>query len=603
MSDIDDIKGRLDVVDLISEHVKLQRSGRNFKANCPFHSEKTPSFIVDPARQSWRCFGACSTGGDIFSFIMKLEGVEFRESLHVLANKAGIILENNSSTANNEIPIKVNQLTSDFYRESLLSREGELARIYLKSRGIDQEIADIFELGFSPRSGDSLKSHLLFHDVSIEEAIEAGVLTRSQKGSVRDFFWGRLMFPIHNVLGKVIGFGARALDDAMPKYINTSATGLFDKRATLYGLHLARDPIRKSGEGVVVEGYMDVIAAHQHGFTNVVASMGTALTPEQVKNLKRLAHSFVLALDQDEAGQEATLRSLDGSWKIFNQPDSRSRRAEQFSRETVNLKVLSLPEGKDPDEFIRSENGDWRQVVSDAKPVMDYLIPAISSRFDLDSPGGKGKVIDVLAPILGAMDPFDYDRYTNQIAVEIKANLGSVKKSIQANLKKPKFYDRTNQDQYPQEPQEVDEELRSEKRDSLSDHVLAQMFAWPELFELLSDVDTDVFEKTEDKQIFAKWKEFISSGIPNEVQTNFEKELDQTLKQRYFDIRNQPLIEGYKENVKSDLKYCVARLEERYLKSYRMGMFHSGSTSETAFERKLADIDKKLREKKKDLII
>ena len=603
MSDIDDIKGRLDVVDLISEHVKLQRSGRNFKANCPFHSEKTPSFIVDPARQSWRCFGACSTGGDIFSFIMKLEGVEFRESLHVLANKAGIILENNSSTANNEIPIKVNQLTSDFYRESLLSREGELARIYLKSRGIDQEIADIFELGFSPRSGDSLKSHLLFHDVSIEEAIETGVLTRSQKGSVRDFFWGRLMFPIHNALGKVIGFGARALDDAMPKYINTSATGLFDKRATLYGLHLARDPIRKSGEGVVVEGYMDVITAHQHGFTNVVASMGTALTPEQVKNLKRLAHSFVLALDQDEAGQEATLRSLDGSWKIFNQPDSRSRRAEQFSRETVNLKVLSLPEGKDPDEFIRSENGDWRHVVSDAKPVMDYLIPAISSRFDLDSPGGKGKVIDVLAPILGAMDPFDYDRYTNQIAVEIKANLGSVKKSIQANLKKPKFYDRSNQDQYPQEPQEVDEELRSEKRDSLSDHVLAQMFAWPELFELLSDVDTDVFEKTEDKQIFAKWKEFISSGIPNEVQTNFEKELDQTLKQRYFDIRNQPLIEGYKENVKSDLKYCVARLEERYLKSYRMGMFHSGSTSETAFERKLADIDKKLREKKKDLII
>ena len=150
---------------------------------------------------------------------------------------------------------------------------------------------------------------------------------------------------------------------------------------------------------------------------------------------------------------------------------------------------------------------------------------------------------------------------------------------------------------------EVQIALLTEKRDSLSDHVLAQMFAWPELFELLSDVDTDVFEKTEDKQIFAKWKEFISSGIPNEVQTNFEKELDQTLKQRYFDIRNQPLIEGYKENVKSDLKYCVARLEERYLKSYRMGMFHSGSTSETAFERKLADIDKKLRDKRKDLIV
>ena len=600
MSNIDDIKGRLDVVDLISEHVKLQRSGRNFKANCPFHSEKTPSFIVDPARQSWRCFGACSTGGDIFSFIMKLEGIEFKESLNTLANKAGIVLENNVSTAKNEMPTKVNQMACDFFREALLGREGELARTYLKSRGIDHEIADTFELGFSPRSGDALKSHLLFHDIDIDQAVEAGVLTRSQSGTVRDFFWGRLMFPIHDMLGKVIGFGARALDDAMPKYINTSATGLFDKKATLYGLHLAKDPIRRSGEGVVVEGYMDVIAAHQYGFRNVVASMGTALTAEQVRNLKRLAYSFVLALDQDHAGQEATLRSLDGSWKIFDQPDLSRRRADQFSRESVNLKVLSLPDGKDPDEFIRSQEGDWGRVVSDAKPVMDYLIPAISSRFDLDSPGGKGKVVDVLAPILGAMDPFDYDRYANQIAVEIKANLGSVKKSIQANLKKPKFYDRSSRDQYPEE---IDNEPHNESRDALVDHVLAQMFAWPELFTLLSSANPDIFERTEDKHIYIKWKEFIASGIPDEAQANFADVLDKALKERYLNIRNQPLIEGDKENIKSDMKFCVARLEERYLKSFRADMFHADSVSGIEFETKLIDIDKKLRDKRKDLIL
>ena len=602
MSNIDDIKGSLDVVDVISEHVKLQRAGRNYKANCPFHSEKTPSFIVDPSRQSWRCFGACSTGGDIFSFVMRLDGVEFKEALSILANKAGVILQHDIPMSNKKIPAEINHMTCEFYKEALLGVDGDIARRYLKSRGIDQKTAESFDLGYSPRSGDSLKSHLLFHDIDIDQAIEAGVLVRTQSGSVRDFFWDRIMFPIHDMNGRVVGFGARGLGGAMPKYINTSATGMFDKKKTLYGLHLARDSIRTSGEGVVVEGYMDVIAAHQHGFDNVVASMGTALTPEQVVSLKRFGRSFVLALDQDQAGQEATLRSLDGAWKIFDQSNFGRRNRDPFAREIIDIKVLSLPDGKDPDEFIRSKEGDWERVVSDSVPVMDYLIPAVSARFDLDSPGGKGKVIEVLAPIFGSMDPFDYDKYTNQIAVAINANLGSVKKSIQTNLRKPRFYDRSNNDLYPQE---TNDELHVDTPDVLVDHLFVQMFAWPEFLnvEALDSVNPDIFHKTEDKHLFINWRKFISRGIEGDVQARFESTLDDYLKNRYMDIRNKPFIKGEKENIKLDFKYCMGRLEERYLKSYRSGMFYSEVVSQEDFEVKLAEIDKKIRDKKKDLMI
>ena len=208
---------------------------------------------------------------------------------------------------------------------------------------------------------DALKNHLAFHEIDFDQALKCGLLSMTDNGRVRDFFRGRLMFPIHDAKGRVCGFGARTLDGSPPKYINTSATSIFDKQSLVYGLHLAHDSIRSSNTGVIVEGYMDVIAAHEHGYRNVVASMGTALTVMQVNQLKRLAKTFVLALDQDIAGQEATLRSLESSWQVFDGRDTKQKSV--FNDNPVELKVLSLPEGKDPDEFIRNSESNWDDVV------------------------------------------------------------------------------------------------------------------------------------------------------------------------------------------------------------------------------------------------
>ncbi|MFL2803744.1 MAG: DNA primase [Dehalococcoidia bacterium] len=389
MSEVEEIKSRLDIVDLISEHVNLTQSGRNYKANCPFHSERTPSFIVDPSRQLWRCFGSCATGGDVFSFLMKVEGIEFPEALKILGERTGIEISRNSSAVLKDDYYQINEIAKNFYKSNLTSDEGQIALDYLESRGIDLKKIDSFDLGYSLIDRDSLKNHLSFHHVDFEKAIESGLLTKFDNGNVKDFFVARLMFPISDRNGRVVGFGARSLDDSMPKYINTPSSPVFDKKNILYALHLAKDSIRKKNEVVVVEGYMDVIAAHEYSFKNVVASMGTALTVEQVRQIKNLASSYVLALDQDTAGQEATLRSLQSSWGIFESLNTSKN--DFFSDYSKILKVLSIPNGKDPDEFIRSESQDWGRIVADALPLMDYLIPSLISRFDVNVPGNSQK--------------------------------------------------------------------------------------------------------------------------------------------------------------------------------------------------------------------
>ena len=434
MSEIDDIKSRLDVVEIVSEKVRLQRAGRNYKANCPFHNEKTPSFIVDPGRQSWRCFGSCGIGGDVFSFVMKTENMEFSDALRMLAQRTGVELRGYKKNESRDSYFEINKIALDFYKDSLMTDEAIVARNYLKSRGVNQQSIEDFDLGYSPRVRDSLKSHLLFHEVDLEKAVECGLINRLDDGNTRDFFWGRLMFPIFDRSGRPAGFGARSLDDSMPKYINTSATTVFDKRNTLYGFHKAREAIRDADLGVIVEGYMDVIAAHEYGYKNVVASMGTALTAEQVRQLKNLAKTFVLALDQDAAGQEATLRSLESAWQIFGDSSRRSQ-DPLFAGNPTKINVVSLPEGKDPDDFIRTHGSEWEKVVRNALPLMEYLIPVVSDRFDINSPGGKGRVVESLSPIFRLLDPFDTEKYVGMLAEQLSAT----SETVNAALKQVEF--------------------------------------------------------------------------------------------------------------------------------------------------------------------
>lgn len=282
MTVVDDIKARLDILEVVSQRVPLQRSGRSYKANCPFHQERTPSFHVFPERQSWRCFGACATGGDAINFVMRAENLEFGEALRQLAQQTGVTLPaRGSNHTRNDSAYEVNEAARAFFQRWLASAQGADARAYCESRGLDRDAVNRFEIGLSPSDGESLRIHLTSEGFSTERLAGAGVVRTGDDGFHHDLFRGRLMFPIRQAGGRLAGFGARSLDGMEPKYLNSPQGDVFDKSRLLYAMDRSREGIRREG-AVIVEGYMDAIAAHQAGFANVVASMGTALTEHQV---------------------------------------------------------------------------------------------------------------------------------------------------------------------------------------------------------------------------------------------------------------------------------------------------------------------------------
>jgi DNA primase len=298
MSVIDDVKQRLDVVQIVSEYVKLQKAGRNYKSACPFHSEKNPSFFVFPERQSWHCFGACGTGGDIFSFVMKKEGIDFAQALRLLANKAGVTLvaqatpQRQAQNKERERLFEINEATAEYYHHVLLNASvAETARNYVSRRGLSQETIKNFQLGFAPEGWDTLKQYLKGKGYVEAELLAAGLLVERDDKNNYDRFRNRLMFPIRNIQGNVLGFGGRALDDSLPKYLNSPQTPVFDKSSSLYGIDRAKTAIRQKDQAVIVEGYIDVLAAHQNGYNNVIASMGTAMTDKQLTILKGLTRN------------------------------------------------------------------------------------------------------------------------------------------------------------------------------------------------------------------------------------------------------------------------------------------------------------------------
>ena len=378
----DEVKQRLDIVDVVSRYVQLKRNGSVYKGLCPFHSERTPSFVVFPQTGTWRCFGACGTGGDLFSFVMRKENLDFRDALEMLAAEAGIELnkQENIGDAPRAPLYDVNEIAANYFVHILQHHPGaKQAREYLAQRGIDQATCELFRLGFALDSWSGLRDHLLGQSSSVEVLLEAGLIKQNEeRNSTYDMFRGRLIFPIRDRQGRVIGFGGRVLDDSIPKYLNTSETALFHKSHVVYGLDLAHRAIREQDQVVIVEGYMDVIAAHQHGFANVVACMGTALTPEQLRQLQRHTDNFVLALDADAAGQQATVRGLNQARQSLSRvrkpivmPSGAVRFEERLG---ANLFITTMPNGKDPDDVIRENPANWSEIVRSAKPLVDFFM-------------------------------------------------------------------------------------------------------------------------------------------------------------------------------------------------------------------------------------
>ena len=425
MTQIDDVKSRLDIVELIGGYVNLQRSGSSLKANCPFHQERTPSFYVFPDRQSWRCFGACAEGGDAFSFVMKADRVDFRDALHRLAARVGITIVSQGDSGDRSRQLyEINDAARRFFQDMLATPEAEFVRDYLRNRGINERSLQIFEFGYSPASGNRLLAHLTGAGYAPEQIAEAELVRATDNGRHYDFFRGRLMIPIRDWQARVAGFGSRALDEnATPKYLNTPRTPVFDKSRILFAMHIAKEPIRQHG-AVIVEGYMDAIMAHQHGYDNVVASMGTALTEQQVDLVRRLTKQVTMALDGDPAGRNATLRSLESSWGVFQQRNVRQTGTSVLQQpESMELRVAELPAGQDPDDFIRQSPEAWPGFVEQAQELFDYLLVSLSARADMESYDGRAWVAQTMLRFVAQIpDPIRMDLYLDRLAARLSMN-------------------------------------------------------------------------------------------------------------------------------------------------------------------------------------
>ena len=596
MSVVDEVRSRLDIVDVVSGYVPLKKAGRSYKATCPFHTEKTPSFVVSPERQTWHCFGACSTGGDAFSFVMRKEDVEFGEALRLLADRTGVDLRpaRQGTAEQYEALYRVNQEAASFYQRALASPEGSRASAYLAERGVDEAARTSFRLGFSPPVRNRLKTHLHSLGFDLEHAVEAGLLRRGDDGGVRDFFWGRLMFPIQDRRGRVIGFGGRSLDGSEPKYINTAASPIFDKRANLYGLHLAIQPIRESNTAVVVEGYMDVIAAHQAGFPNVVASMGTALTERQVGMLRAAAGRFVLALDPDVAGQEATLRSLEASWKVLerHQVGSGFRAVgAMFQARKLELAIAALPTGQDPDTLIRRDPGEWKRTVAEAKPYVEFMIRAIAARYDLNQPRGRAEAAEVLAPVITAVGSAIEQEHYFQLTADA---LGVSRQALEASIGGPSATRRPSRGGRARaEPAPTGSSpVAREGRDYLEEFILSLLLRRPDLKDATADVASDRFHEIQNRELFTSLQSCTTiDELRDSVDASLHDRLD------YLSGVNQG--PGDRQSDANALDQSVSRLEQRHLRGLQESMLASGDAAEPppkTLEEPIVSVNTRLRD-------
>jgi DNA primase len=525
MSVVDEIKDRLNIVDIVQPYVPLKKAGRNYKGLCPFHAEKTPSFVVFPETGTWHCFGACGTGGDIFGFIMKHDNLSFGEALEVLAQRAGVDLEPRSPQtveADRHLDLlrQINLAAATYFHHLLLnSDEAVRARAYLEKRGLNRETIGRFQVGYARDQWDGLLGFLTSKSYGLDQIHEAGlIIQREDKSGYYDRFRGRIVFPIYDHRSKVIGFGGRILGEGVPKYLNSPQTPLFDKSSVLYGLDQAKAGIRTGGEAVIVEGYMDVLMAHQHGINNVVAQMGTALTEAQLRLLKRFTQRFVLALDSDVAGDQATLRGLDVARQVMDRevvPVPTPRGLIRFEeRLAADIRIVSLPPGRDPDEVIRDSLSHWAQLVASAKPVMDYYFDALTADLDLSTARGKSEATRLIGPLIAEIgDRVQRTHYLQQLARMVQVDERSLWQQIRQATG-----DKTPSRSRRAERAEAEEESI---RLGLDEHCLAFVLFYPHLLTLADQAmracgeqpfQADDLDRPEDRAILEAWRQWLENG-------------------------------------------------------------------------------------------
>jgi DNA primase len=546
MDAVEDVKSRLAIEDIVGEYVQLKRAGRNFKGLSPFSSEKSPSFMVSPEKQIWHDFSS-GKGGNMFSFVMEMEGMTFKEALEHLARKAGIDLEqyrgaNQGSGQSKERLYAAADLAAKFYQVQFSKNKVALEYV-LQKRKFSKETALEWRLGYSPNNGTALVDFLKSKGFTNDEMKRAG-LTAQRYQDPRDMFRGRLMIPLQDALGKVIGFTARLLEDNpnAPKYINTPQTVLYDKSRHVYGLHLAKEAIRKGGYAVITEGNLDVIASHQAGVRQVVATAGTALTEQHLKALNRFTGDIRLCFDQDKAGLAATERAIPIASKVG-----------------VSLSIIDIPSGKDPDELIKQDAAIWQRIIEQPKYALDWLIDRYTKQLDITSAQGKKQFSDVLLPVVRQLqDSVEQDHYLVSIAKMIGVSRDALEQKAVGFAERAKTAKKSTHAVAPIDP--LTAELAKSQQ-----HFLALMLVQPHLRDFWHNLQPHMLEGDEAVKLFT----FLQAN-PTFVIKDIQSYPDLQVLSEYCKI----LVLEYEElyqgldvvDLENEATYLRTRLIEQYVK-------------------------------------
>ncbi|MEA5079019.1 MAG: DNA primase [Anaerolineaceae bacterium] len=571
---IDEIKARIDIVDLVSESVKLRRAGKSYTGFCPFHTNtKTPAFAVFPDSGTWRCFGSCNEGGDIFKFVMKKEGWDFSEALRYLADRAGVKLEQLTpeKQAEDEQYDRLRVLLEEaarFYQDLLLhTPAGKPALDYIRKRGLTPETMQAFQLGYAPDSYEATLTHLRGLGYASTELSAVGLVNERDSGGVYDKFRNRITFPIRDGQGRMAGFGARILNpEDQPKFLNSPQTVLFDKSHLLYGLDQARKAIRAKDQVVIVEGYLDVILLHQAGYANTVSPMGTALNEDQLRFLKRYTRHIVLALDPDAAGEKATLRGLELARKALDHEDELVFDAHGLLRHEARLqadvRVTTLPEGKDPDEVVLQDPEEWQRILDNAKPIVVHVMETLASHANLDDAKVKADIVAQVQPLIEDVpSAVERDAYRQQLARLLKLDERTLLGSQRVYNSAPRRR-RTRVDGLPSEKPAAKAEVKTENRTyNLEGHCL----------ELL-------LRKTDD--LYALDRALQMNGLDRFSPEDFENAEHQLIV--------KVLMEGLTQDAEEPLEYIRQHipedLQERYTVLVKPGTLEQEKNDEKILE-------------------
>lgn len=528
MTVVDEIKDQLDIIEVISGYLSIKKAGRNYKALCPFHSEKTPSFVISPERQIWHCFG-CGKGGDIFGFVKEIEGVEFKEALRILADKAGIELKREDPKLVNERVklAEINEKATEFFHYFLSQDLGQKAFDYLKKRKVNPKTIEQFKIGYAPDNFNALLDFLTKRRYTEQEILKAGLLTQNEQGKIYDKFRGRLIFPIRNPEGKTIAFGGRILkeNNKAPKYLNSPQTPTYDKSRTVYNLDQAKTEARKKDQLIIVEGYMDVLAVWQKGNQNVIATSGTALTPGQLTIIKRYTPNILLAFDSDSAGSEATKRGI-----------------ETAIEKGLNVKIINLGKYKDPDEMIQENPKQWEKAIKDAMPIMDFYFESAFQKIKKITPQAQKQVSYAILPLIAKLkSPIDQDHYlkklSNKLNLEPKILHAEMQNFLREQAKSGKIQGSLRQ---------ADKLNKNRVQITLEEYLVAIILLDPKLQAvILKDLKSSDLTETFPKKLYS----LIQEKSKKKVQINFS-DIEKNLEQSERTKLNLILIKIEEENKK-----------------------------------------------------